>query len=79
MIIQCISTLEKQKERSGMDNPEKLATLGTQDTKQRQTKQKTQHDSICVGYHYAQTNTDNISNSIIRRTRFQYRRHENFC
>ena len=26
-----------------MDNPEKLATLGTQDTRLRQTKQKTQH------------------------------------
>ena len=26
-----------------MDNPEKLATLGTQDTGGRQTKQKTQH------------------------------------
>jgi hypothetical protein len=28
-----------------MDNPEKLARLGTQDTRRRQTKQKpTQHD-----------------------------------
>jgi hypothetical protein len=26
-----------------MDNPEKLATLGTQDTGRRQIKQKTQH------------------------------------
>ena len=26
-----------------MDNPEKLATLGTQDTRRRQTKQKTRH------------------------------------
>ena len=26
-----------------MDNLEKLATLGTQDTERRQTKQKTQH------------------------------------
>ena len=29
-----------------MDNPEKLATLGTQDTGQRQTKQKTQHRKL---------------------------------
>jgi len=27
-----------------MDNPEKLATLCTQDTRRRQTKQKTQHN-----------------------------------
>jgi len=26
-----------------MDNPEKLTTLGTQDIRRRQTKQKTQH------------------------------------
>jgi hypothetical protein len=29
------------KGQSRMDNPEKLATLGTQDTGQRQTKQET--------------------------------------
>ena len=33
-----------------MDNPEKLATLGTQDTRQRHTKQK--HNTICVGHKY---------------------------
>jgi len=27
-----------------MDNPEKMATFGTQDTRRRQTKQKTQHN-----------------------------------
>jgi hypothetical protein len=29
-----------------MDNLEKLATLGTQDTGRRQTKQKTQHRNL---------------------------------
>ena len=33
-----------------MDNPEKLATLSTQDTWQRQTKQKTQHRKLKL-YH----------------------------
>jgi len=35
-----------------MDNPEKLAT------RQRKTKQK--HNTIYVGHHYAQTNTNSI-------------------
>jgi hypothetical protein len=35
----------KPKGQSRMDNPKKLARLGTQDTRRRQTKQKpTQHD-----------------------------------
>jgi hypothetical protein len=42
-----------------MDNQEKLATLGTQDTRRRQTKQK--HNTICVWHHYAQTNTNNVN------------------
>jgi hypothetical protein len=37
-----------------MNNPEKLATQGTQD----EDKQNT----ICVGRHYAQTNTNNVNN-----------------
>ena len=43
-----------------MDNPEKLATLGTQDSR-RQTKQK--HNTIYVGHHYAQPNTNNVNNT----------------
>jgi hypothetical protein len=49
-----------------MDNPEKLARLGTQDEdKKRNTicdgqhhKQNTnqKHNTICVGHHYTQTN-----------------------
>ena len=50
-----------------MDNPEKLATQGTQDeekhretgnigyTRRRQTKQR--HNTICVGHHYVRTDT----------------------
>jgi hypothetical protein len=38
--------MRKLKGKSRMDIPEKLATLGTQDTRGRQTKPKTQH-SMC--------------------------------
>ena len=50
-----------------MDNPEKLATLGTQDTRRRQKKQKNKkktkkpRKTICVGHHYTQTNTNNVN------------------
>ena len=37
---------QKQKVKSRMDSLETLATLGTQDTGQRQTKQKTQHRKL---------------------------------
>ena len=36
-----------------MDNPEKLTTLGTQDTRQKTNKTKKQN-TICVGHHYKQ-------------------------
>ena len=36
-----------------MDNPEKLATQGTQDEEE--------HSTICVGHHYTQTNTNNVN------------------
>jgi len=42
-----------------MENPQKLATLGTQDTRRRQTKQK--HNKICVGNHYTQAKTNNVN------------------
>jgi len=46
-----------------MDSPEKLAPLGTQDTRRTQTKQK--HNTICVGPHYSQTNTNNANKTRI--------------
>jgi hypothetical protein len=36
--------MEKPKWQSIIDNPEKLATLGTEDARRRQSKQKTQHN-----------------------------------
>jgi len=42
-----------------MDNPVKLAIYGTQYTRRTQTKQK--HNTICVGHHYTQTNTNNVN------------------
>jgi hypothetical protein len=40
-----------------MDNPEKTGTIGH--TRWRQTKQK--HNTICVGHHYTQANTNNVN------------------
>ena len=40
-----------------MDNPEKLATLGTQD----EDKQNKIHHAICDGHHDTQANTNNIN------------------
>ena len=37
------------------DNPEKLATYGTQE----ETKLK--HNTICIGHHFMQTNTNNVN------------------
>ena len=47
--------------QSRIDNPEKLATLGTKDTRQRQTNLKTQLNTICVGHHFTQTNTNSVN------------------
>jgi len=40
-----------------MENPEKLTTLGTQD----KDKQNKKHNTLCVGHHYMQTNSNNIN------------------
>ena len=37
-----------QSRENQMDNPEKLATLSTQD----EDKQNKKHNTICVGHHY---------------------------
>ena len=42
-----------------MDNPERLAPLGTQETKRRQTRQK--HNKICVGHCYEQNHTNEVN------------------
>ena len=42
-----------------MYNPEKLATLGKLDTRQRQTKQRTLHN-MC-GHRYTEANTHNVN------------------
>ena len=39
-----------------MENPEKLATQGTQDEDKQQ-----KHNTRRVGHHYAQTNTYNVN------------------
>ena len=39
-----------------MDNPEILVKLGIQDTRRGITKQK--HNTICVGHHYVQINSN---------------------
>jgi len=38
-----------------MDIPGKLAKHGTQD------EEKQTHNTICVGHHYTQTNTNNVN------------------
>ena len=40
-----------------MDNPEKLATQGTQYNK----KTKEKHNTICVEHHFVQTNTNDVN------------------
>ena len=42
-----------------MENPEKLATFGT--SRRRKTKQKL--NTMCAGYHYTQTHTNNLNKS----------------
>jgi len=50
-----------------MDNKQKLATLGIQNTRQRQTKQKTQHHMMCWTQLY--TNNVNKTRDLLQTTR----------
>ena len=44
---------------SKIDNPEKLATQGTQDEEKQRRRKKP--NTICIGNHYAQANTNNVN------------------
>ena len=46
-------TLENPEAAIKMDNPEKLAALGTQDEEK--------HNTICAGQNHVQANTNNIN------------------
>ena len=48
--------VRKPKGHSSIYNPEKLATLNSQDD----DKQNKTHNTICVGKHHLQTNTNNV-------------------
>ena len=41
--------------QSKKENPDKLATLGTQD------EDKKKYNTLCVGHHYRQTVTNNVN------------------
>ena len=43
----------QDEDKQSKNNPEKLATQGTQD--------EDKHNTICVGHHYMQTNTNNVN------------------
>jgi hypothetical protein len=61
-----------------MNNPEKLATKGTQDTRRRKWKLK--HNTICVGHHYTEVNTNNINKTwaLLQTTRGKERTEHRF-
>ena len=49
--------LNKRKGQSRMNNPERLATLGTQDEGKNQKQKQKTHNTICVGHHYLHKQT----------------------
>jgi hypothetical protein len=56
-------------------NPEKPATLGSQNTRRRQTKQN--HNTIGVEYHCAQTTTNSVNKTwaLLQTTEVNYAVH----
>jgi hypothetical protein len=48
--------VREHEEAIQMGNSEKLATYGTQDRKIQH-----KHNTICIGHHYAQANTNNVN------------------
>jgi hypothetical protein len=53
------NTSENSERAIKMDNPDKLATQGTQDEETQNKKQ----NRICIGHHYVQINTNNMNKS----------------
>ena len=64
LVIEVIKRQGTPKGQSRMGNPEKLATLGTQD----EDKGNNKHNAICVGHHYTQTNKNNVNKTRARPT-----------
>ena len=57
--IKYIHVREYRRVQSKMDNSERIAELGTQDTRRGTNKTKTEHK--CAGQHYTQANTNNVN------------------
>ena len=57
LFVHYINVREYQRGQSKFDNPEKTGNIVY--TRRRKTKQK--HNTIYVGYHYAQTHTNNVN------------------
>ena len=55
-----INVRQNQRGNQKIYRPEKLATMGKQDTRRRQKK----YNTICVGHHYAQPSTNNINKTL---------------
>ena len=65
----------KQKGQSRIDNPQKLATLGTQN----EHEHSKQHNTICVGYRYTQAKLAALCTQDTRRTQTQQITQHNMC